>query len=148
MSVWGSNDVVESELWFSFFLSREICHFGASWDRPPVEKPGRDLPPVGHGAPVHQQVLEQDQVDEGVDEVRVVEVLPLHRGEEEELGDGVDGDQDGQEGAEEEVPEADTPPDVKTNDPSEGDVDKDDHGGHEHEHRFQGNCPSSWGARD
>ena len=78
----------------------------------------------------------------------VVEVLPLNRGEEEELGDGVDGDQDGQEGAEEEVPEADTPPDVKTNDPSEGNVDKDDHGGHEHEHRFQGNCPSSWGARD
>ena len=58
MSVGGSDDVAEAELLFSFFLSREICHFGASWDRAPVEKPGRDLPPVGHGASVHQQVLE------------------------------------------------------------------------------------------
>ena len=53
-----------------------------------------------------------------MDEVRVVPVLPLHRREEEELGDRVDGDQDGQEGAEEEILEDDAPPDVKTNDPS------------------------------
>ena len=78
-----------------------------------------------------------------MDEVRVVPVLPLHRREEEELGDRVDGDQDGQEGAEEEILEDDAPPDVNTNDPSQGDVDKYDHGGHKHKHRFKGDCPHS-----
>ena len=38
-------------------------------------------------------------------DVGVVQVLPVHRGEEEELGDGVEAAEDIQEGAKEEIPE-------------------------------------------
>ena len=103
-----------------------------SW--PVVDQPAGDLPPIGHCASVHQQILEEYQVDEGVHQVGVVQVLPLHGGEEEELGDCVEADEDGQEGAKEEVFEADAPPDVEADHPSEGDVDEDHHGGDEHEH--------------
>ena len=67
-------------------------------------------------------------------EVGVVQGLPLHRGEEEELGDHVEAGKNGQEGAEEEISEADAPPDVEADDASKGDVDEDDHGGDEHDH--------------
>ena len=90
--------------------------------------------PVSHCASVHQQILQQDQVDDGDDEVGVVKVLPFHRREEEELGDCVEADEDGQEGAKEEIPEADAPPDVKADHAPKGNVDEDHHGGDEHEH--------------
>ena len=38
-------------------------------------------------------------------DVGVVKVLPVHRGKEEELGDGVEAAEDIQEGAKEEIPE-------------------------------------------
>ena len=37
-------------------------------------------------------------------DVGVVQILPVHRGEEEELGDGVEADEDVQEGAKQEIP--------------------------------------------
>ena len=118
----------------SLFIGGACSHLGAPQSRPVVHQPAGYLPPIGHCASVHQQVLEQDQVDQGVHEVGVVQGLPFHRGEEEELGDRVEGDEDGQEGAKEEISEADAPPDVEADDASKGDVDEDDHGGGKHDH--------------
>ena len=100
--------------------------------------------PVSHCASVHQQILQQDQVDDGDDEVGVVKVLPFHRREEEELGDCVEADEDGQEGAKEEISEADASLNVKTNHSTKGDVDKDHHGGDKHDHRLNSDHPRTW----
>ena len=134
----------------SVFVARACSHLGAPQSRPVVHQPAGDLPPIGHCASVHQQILEQDQVDQGVHEVGVVQVngLPFHRGEEEELGDCVEADEDGQEGAKEEISEADASPDVKTNHSTKGDVDEDHHGGDEHEHRFNNDHPCAWKTRN
>ena len=118
----------------SVFVASACSHLGASQSRPVVQQPAEDLLPISHCASVHQQVLEQDQVDQGVQEVGVVQVLPVHRGEEEELGDCVQAGEDGQEGAKEEIPEADAPPDVKADDASKGNVDEDHHGAEKHDH--------------
>ena len=117
----------------SLFTASACSHLGTPQSRTVVQQPTGDLPPIGHRASVHQQILQQDQVDEGVHEVGVVQVLPFHRGEEEELGDCVEADEDGQEGAKEEIPEADAPPDVKADHAPKGNVDEDHHGRDEHE---------------
>ena len=44
-----------------------------------------------------------------------IQVLPVHGGSKEELGDGVERDEDGEEGAKEEISEADASPDVEPN---------------------------------
>ena len=80
-------------------------------------------------------------------EVGVVQVPPFHRWEEEELGDGVEADEDVEEGAEEEIFEADASPDVEADHASEGDVDEDDHGGEKHEHWLNSNYPGTWRIR-
>ena len=118
----------------SVFITGAYSHLGAPQSRPVVQQPTGDLPPISHCASVHQQILQQDQVDQGVQEVGVVQVLPVHRGEEEELGGCVQDGKYRQESAKEEISEADAPPDVKADHAPKGDVDEDHHGGDEHEH--------------
>ena len=132
----------------SVSVARACSHLGAPQTRPVVQQPTEDLPPICHCAPVHQQVLQKDQVDQGVQEVGVVQVLPVHRGEEEELGGCVQDGKYRQEGAKEEISEADAPPDVKADHAPKGDVDEDHHGGDEHEHGFNNDDPCAWRTRN